>query len=57
MRLLDYGAGSGHILRSLIKQVPDIDIHCVEAQQQAAEFLESNGFFVHSDILDAPLSY
>lgn len=57
-RVLDFGAGSGHILRSLVQEIPNLDIHCVEAGQKAAEFLRLLGFTVHSDLLDAtPSSY
>lgn len=54
-RILDFGAGSGHILRSLDSEVPGLDIHCIEAGQEAAELLRSRGFVVHSDLSSAVL--
>jgi cyclopropane fatty-acyl-phospholipid synthase-like methyltransferase len=57
MRIPDFGAGSGHILRSLASEL-QLDIHCIEAGPEAAKFLRSLGFTVHPDLSSAtPGSY
>jgi len=57
-RVLDFGAGTGHILRSLVAQVPDLelDIHCIEADKQASAFLKSQDFVVHEKLSDLNLA-
>lgn len=58
-RILDFGAGTGHVLRSLVAEAPDfeLDIHCVEADSKAAAFLKTQGFVVHSQLSDATPGY
>jgi 2-polyprenyl-3-methyl-5-hydroxy-6-metoxy-1,4-benzoquinol methylase len=57
-RVLDFGAGSGHVLRSLVAAIPGLDIHCVEAGPEAAAVLRTRGFTVLSDLAEAaPASF
>ncbi len=48
--ILDYGAGSGHILRSLRIALPLTDLHCVEADRNAASYLSQLGLKVLPDL-------
>ena len=52
--VLDFGAGSGHILRSLKQLVPSIQISCVEADDAAFKFLHSQPFTVFDSLEQAP---
>ena len=49
-RILDFGAGSGHLLRSLAGIMPKVQISCVEADPTASAFLRSQGFTVHDNL-------
>jgi SAM-dependent methyltransferase len=51
--LLDVGAGSGHILRPLHEEMPDVQIHCVETDPEATRYLRSRGFRVYSGLGEA----
>jgi SAM-dependent methyltransferase len=57
-RVLDFGAGTGHILRSLVGEVPDLelDIHCIEADKQTSAFLKAQCFVVHEKLSDLTLA-
>jgi SAM-dependent methyltransferase len=52
--VLDFGAGSGHILRSLKQLVPSIEISCIEADATASAFLRSQAFTVFDTLEQAP---
>jgi SAM-dependent methyltransferase len=48
-RLLDIGAGSGHILRSLKELHPASNVTCVEADPGSTRSLRGEGYTVYSD--------
>jgi len=52
--VLDFGAGSGHILRSLRQLVPSIQVSCIEADLTASQFLRSQGFTVFDSLEQSP---
>jgi len=54
-RLLDFGAGSGHILRSLTVLMPGVRISCIEADLTASNFLKAQGFMTHNTLSEATL--
>jgi SAM-dependent methyltransferase len=43
-KILDVGAGTGHLTRSLRGRLPEIDIHCVEESDLLRDQLEREGF-------------
>jgi cyclopropane fatty-acyl-phospholipid synthase-like methyltransferase len=45
-RILDVGAGTGHLARSLRRRLPEIDMHCVEESEALRDRLEHQGFTV-----------
>jgi SAM-dependent methyltransferase len=49
IRLLDVGAGSGHVLRSLQAQLPSVSVTCTEADPESASHLRACGFEVYPD--------
>jgi 2-polyprenyl-3-methyl-5-hydroxy-6-metoxy-1,4-benzoquinol methylase len=51
-RLLDVGAGTGHLVRSVKSRLPEIEIHCVEESAPLREQLDHQGISV-SQNLDA----
>jgi cyclopropane fatty-acyl-phospholipid synthase-like methyltransferase len=51
-RILDVGAGTGHLARSVRRRLPGIDIHCVEESVTLRDRLDHQGFAV-SQNLDA----
>jgi cyclopropane fatty-acyl-phospholipid synthase-like methyltransferase len=51
-RLLDVGAGTGHLVRSVKNRIPGIEIHCIEESGTLQERLDHQGFAV-SQNLDA----
>jgi len=53
-RLLDVGAGTGHLSRSLRKRHPAIEILCVEQSESLRGRLESQGFEVAKDLDAVP---
>ena len=52
--LLDFGAGSGHILRSIKQAMPEVDIECIEADPESSRFLLSQGFTVYDSLDETP---
>jgi cyclopropane fatty-acyl-phospholipid synthase-like methyltransferase len=44
--ILDIGSGSGHILSSVAEMIPDVEITCLEPNEQASSFLRGKGFSV-----------
>jgi SAM-dependent methyltransferase len=50
VRLLDVGAGSGHIVRVIHEIVPSARIACVEADAAAADHLRVSGYRVHPSL-------
>ena len=52
--VLDFGAGSGHILRSLKQLVPSVQISCIEADDAAFRFLQSQPFTIFDSLEQAP---
>jgi len=56
--LLDVGAGSGHVLRSIREVMPNVQINCVEMDINASRFLRSQGFIILDSFSNAlPASY
>jgi SAM-dependent methyltransferase len=53
-KLLDVGAGTGHLARSLRTRLPAIDIHCVEESDLLRERLERDGFAVSKSLDSMP---
>jgi 2-polyprenyl-3-methyl-5-hydroxy-6-metoxy-1,4-benzoquinol methylase len=51
-RLLDVGAGTGHLARSVRSRVPGVEIHCIEESGALRDRLDHQGFAV-SQNLDA----
>jgi len=51
-RLLDVGAGTGHLTQSIKSRIPGTEIHCVEESEALRSRLERQGFAV-SQNLDA----
>ncbi len=51
-RVLDVGAGGGHILRAVRDRFPDVEIQCLEPDPVCRQELENHGFAV-ADSLDA----
>jgi cyclopropane fatty-acyl-phospholipid synthase-like methyltransferase len=51
-KLLDVGAGTGHLVRSVKSRIPGIEIHCVEESEALRDRLDHDGFAV-SQNLDA----
>jgi trans-aconitate methyltransferase len=51
-RLLDIGAGTGHLARSVKNRIPEIEIHCIEESGTLRGKLDNQGFAV-SQNLDA----
>jgi SAM-dependent methyltransferase len=49
VRLLDVGAGSGHVLRSMKMLHPNINVTCTEADPDSAKHLRACGFTVYPD--------
>jgi cyclopropane fatty-acyl-phospholipid synthase-like methyltransferase len=49
-RLLDVGAGSGHLARSLKKRLPGIEILCVEESESLRNQLGRQGFAVAANL-------
>jgi 2-polyprenyl-3-methyl-5-hydroxy-6-metoxy-1,4-benzoquinol methylase len=54
-RLLDVGAGTGHLARSVKSRIPGIEIHCIEESGALRDRLDHQGFEV-SQNLDAILA-
>ncbi len=52
--LLDFGAGSGHVLRSIKRVMPRVGIECIEADPESSRFLQSQGFTVYDSLEEAP---
>lgn len=50
MRVLDIGAGLGHIVTELRRQATNVKITCLEAAPNAVQHLKRNGFNVLQDI-------
>jgi 2-polyprenyl-3-methyl-5-hydroxy-6-metoxy-1,4-benzoquinol methylase len=48
--ILDVGAGTGHLTRSVRKQLPGIDIHCVEESEALRDQLDRQGFTVSKNL-------
>lgn len=49
-KILDFGAGTGHILRTLRERFPGLDISCYEPNQECCSFLSQQGFKVHQTL-------
>jgi cyclopropane fatty-acyl-phospholipid synthase-like methyltransferase len=49
-RILDVGAGTGHLAHSVRKRFPEIDVHCVEESETLRDRLELQGFAVSKDL-------
>jgi 2-polyprenyl-3-methyl-5-hydroxy-6-metoxy-1,4-benzoquinol methylase len=58
-KLLDVGAGTGHLARSVRRRLPGIDIHCVEASKALRDRLDRQGFAVskHLDSISSDRSF
>jgi len=52
--ILDVGAGTGHLARSLRRRLPEIDIHCVEESEALRDQLDRQGFSVSKDLDSIP---
>lgn len=52
-KLLDFGAGPGHILRSVAAQLPNVSINCIEADATASKYLKSLNFNVFNDLSES----
>lgn len=52
MRVLDIGAGLGHIVTELRAQAPNVKVTCVEAAPLALSHLKRNGFDVLEDLTE-----
>lgn len=55
--LLDIGAGSGHILRCIRKEMPEVKIDCIEGDQDASKYLQLQGFRVFPKLSDLAQDY
>ncbi len=53
-RLLDVGAGTGHLARSVTSRFPDIEIHCVEESESLRDRLDRQGFAVSQNLDGIP---
>ncbi len=53
-RILDVGAGTGHLGRSLRARLPQASITCIERGEELAARLRDDGFEVLSDLADLP---
>jgi len=53
-RILDVGAGTGHLTRSVRKRLPEIDMHCVEESEILRDRLERQGFTVSKNLDSIP---
>ena len=53
-KLLDVGAGTGHLARSIKSRLPEIEIHCVEESDGLREQLEHQGFSVSQNLDGIP---
>jgi cyclopropane fatty-acyl-phospholipid synthase-like methyltransferase len=49
-KVLDVGAGTGHLARSLMKRLPGIEILCVEESESLANRLEQQGLAVATNL-------
>jgi 2-polyprenyl-3-methyl-5-hydroxy-6-metoxy-1,4-benzoquinol methylase len=49
-RILDVGAGTGHLARSVRSRLPGIDMHCVEESETLRDRLERQGFAVSKNL-------
>jgi 2-polyprenyl-3-methyl-5-hydroxy-6-metoxy-1,4-benzoquinol methylase len=49
-KILDVGAGTGHLTRSMKKRLPRSDIHCVEASEPLRDQLDQQGFAVSTNL-------
>ncbi len=49
-RILDVGAGTGHLTRSMKKRLPRSDIHCVEESKSLRDQLDQQGFAVSANL-------
>jgi cyclopropane fatty-acyl-phospholipid synthase-like methyltransferase len=49
-KLLDVGAGTGHLARSLKKRLPGIEILCVEESESLRNQLDQQGFVVATNL-------
>jgi 2-polyprenyl-3-methyl-5-hydroxy-6-metoxy-1,4-benzoquinol methylase len=49
-KLLDVGAGTGHLARSLKKRLPGIEILCVEESESLRNQLDQQGFVVAANL-------
>jgi len=53
-RVLDVGAGTGHLARSVRRRLPEIDMHCVEESETLRDRLEHQGFAVSKNLDSIP---
>jgi len=55
-KILDVGAGTGHLARSLRKRLPGISMHCVEEGESLRDRLGRQGLAVSKDLDSLPSS-